>query len=105
MIPKKLQSALWSYDLRTLDSKRHKNLIITQVLNFGTWEQVQWLTKHYSKNDLRKAVREPARGVWRADSLSYWMLMLDIKLPKSKLQRAIFSLEPKYPRLKRTHSA
>ncbi|TAN57275.1 hypothetical protein EPN15_04830 [Patescibacteria group bacterium] len=105
MIPRKMQSALWSYDLRSLNSKRHKNLIITQVLNFGTWEQVQWLLKHYTKNDLRNAIKQPSRGIWRPDSLNYWMLILDVKLPKSKIQRAIFSLEPSYPNLRKTHHA
>ena len=105
MIPKKLQSALWSYDLKTLNPKRHKNLIITQVLNFGTWEQVRWLLKHYRKMICAKRLESPQRGVWRADSLSYWMLMFDIQLPKSKMQRAIFSLEPRDLRLKKTHSA
>ncbi len=105
MIPKKLQSALWSYDLRTLNQRRHKNLIITQVLNFGTWEQVQWLLKHYTRNDLRNAIKQPIRGIWRPDSLNYWMLVLDVKLPKSQIHRAIFSLDPSHPKLKRTHHA
>ena len=105
MIPKKMQSALWSYDLRTLNPKHHKNLIITQVLNFGTWEQVQWLLKHYTKNDLRNVIKQPSRGMWRSDALFYWIQMLDVRLPKVKIQRAIFSLEPPYPKLRKTNHA
>jgi hypothetical protein len=39
-LPEFLQTCLWSYDLKELDPKdpRDRRLIITQVLNHGTWE-------------------------------------------------------------------
>ncbi|MBU1486743.1 hypothetical protein KKH56_01660 [bacterium] len=45
-VPKFLQSALWSYDLSKMDAgnKDDKRIIIEQVLNYGIWEQLKWLT-------------------------------------------------------------
>ena len=93
-----MQSALWSYDLSKMDpqDKSDKRIIIEQVLNYGTWEQVKWVTKNYSRKEIENIVKNPSRGIWMDDSLNYWLTLLNIKLPKQKKERALFILEPKF---------
>jgi len=92
-LPKLLQSALWSYDLKKMDKEKHKKTIITQVLNHGTWEQVSWVRDNYSTADIKEAIKKPSRGVWQKDALNYWIKILDVKVPREKFDRAIFSLK------------
>jgi len=50
-IPDHILRCFWSYDLTELDLDRHKNVIITQVLNYGDWQGVKWLYENYSEDD------------------------------------------------------
>ena len=84
-IPKILQSALYSYDLRSLDTEKDYRLIVTQVLNHGNWQQVQWLQKTYGLAKIKEVVKKPDRGVWYDDVLNYWQIILDIKLSKKAM--------------------
>lgn len=103
-LPKFLQSVLWSYDLDAFDPDNpfDRRLIITQVLNHGSWKQIQWLLNYYSKKDLVEALKNPPKGVWYKDSLNYWLEMLNLKLPKETYQKAIFNLHPQNDTLAHT---
>ena len=94
-LPKFLQSTLYSYDLNTLDLGKDYRLIITQVLNHGNWDQVQWLQKTYGLEKIKEVIKKPDRGVWYFDVLNYWQMIFDIKLSKRVINKALFSLEPK----------
>lgn len=92
-ILKKLQSVLWSYDVRDLDLEKDKEYIITQVLNYGTWEDVKLLFKLYSEEEIKEVVKNPRRGVWFEKVLNFWTLMFGIRLKKDVWEKAIFSLK------------
>lgn len=94
-IPKRLQSVLWSYDISKMDAEGDKKLIIQQVLNYGDWDDLKWLYRTYSEEDIREVLKNPRRGIWFENVLNFWCLMLKIKLPKSVRERAIFRLEPR----------
>lgn len=94
-IPKKMQWLFWSYDVNSLDLGGDKNYIITQVLNYGTWEDVKWLFKLYSEREIKKVVKKPGRGLWFPDVLNFWLLMFGEKLEKKNYQKAIFNIDPK----------
>ena len=93
-VPRKLQSVLWSYDVRRLDLEANKELIIQQVLNYGDWEDLRWLYQTYSEGQIKEVVRHPRRGIWFEQVLSFWCLMLKVRLPKQVRERAIFRLSP-----------
>lgn len=95
MLPNFLQTALWSYDLKKMSKNRHKNVIITQILNFGNWRQLQWLLQNYSSKEIKKVLKNPGRGMWRADVINYWEKIFNIRLPKSKIDKALCSLYAK----------
>ena len=93
-IPKFLNPYLASYDLSKIDAVRHKELIITEVLNKGDFKALSWLCKTYSKRDLVKVIKNPIRGVWLKDVLLYWMKIFDIELPGKVFRQALLDLNP-----------
>jgi len=93
-VPKQFQTVLWSYDVMELDLKRNQREVITQVLNYGTWDDLKLLYKLYSEKDIKNVVKNPRRGVWFEKVLNFWTLMFNIRLKKDIWQKAIFSLNP-----------
>lgn len=53
MIPKNLQGVLWSIPVEDLDLQRNRNYIIHQILAYGTWENLKWLFKAYSSEEIK----------------------------------------------------
>lgn len=53
-IPKTLQGILWSADIKNLDLKKNKVYIIHQVLMYGDLDEIAWLFRAYSKEEIRK---------------------------------------------------
>ena len=88
-IPRRLQRVLWSYDIRKMNTRTSKNLIIQQVLNFGDFDDLKWLYHTYPERDLRRVVKDPCRGMWHDNVLNFWCLMLKVRLPRITRERAI----------------
>ena len=93
-ILKKLQNVLWSYNVRDLDLKEDKDYIITQVLNYGAWEDLKLLYELYSEKDIKEVVKNPSRGLWFEKVLNFWLTIFNIKLAKNLYQKAIFNINP-----------
>lgn len=92
-VPKQFQRVLWSYDVNKMDLEKDKREIITQVLNYGTWEDLKLLYKLYSEKEIKEVVKNPRRGVWFEKVLNFWVLMFNIHLKKEVWKKAIFSLK------------
>jgi hypothetical protein len=92
-IPKKMQWLFWSCNVNDLDLEKDKNYIISQVLNYGTWEDLKWLFKIYSEKEIKNAVKNPGRGIWFKDVLNFWKLMFNLKIGKKTFERAILNLK------------
>lgn len=93
-IPKFLQPYLASYELSSLDIEKDKDVIITEILNKGDGKALSWLAKTYTREELRKVVSSPIRGLWMKSVLKYWQRILDINIPQDKFKRAILDLNP-----------
>lgn len=52
VIPKRLQSVLWSYDVDKLDLNRDRAYIIHQVLIHGSLADFNWLLSIYSRKEI-----------------------------------------------------
>jgi hypothetical protein len=89
-IPKKMKWLFWSYDIESLNLKRDKDYIIPQVLNYGTWDDLKWLFKVYSREEIKEVIKHPRRGVWFRKVLNFWTKIFNIKLKKDVFERAIF---------------
>lgn len=97
-IPRRLRSVLWSYDIRTIDREKDKDLIIQQALNYGDWRDLRWLFRAYRAMEIRRVVRNPRRGVWFDEVLDFWCRILKVRLPRRVKERAIFRIEPQFDR-------
>lgn len=95
-LPKFLQPCFPSYDLKSLDLTKNKKLIITQILNFGTEKDLEWLSKNYSKVDLKQAISKPDKGVWLKDVLLYWQRIFNLKILKKEFRQAILDINPRF---------
>lgn len=88
-LPNRFQRILWSYDINRLDIEKDKEEIITQVLNYGTWDDLKLLYKLYPEKDIKKVVVHPRRGVWLEKVLNFWMKMFNIKIEENTYEKAI----------------
>ena len=89
-VPKQFQRVLWSYDINKMDLGEDKKEIITQVLNYGTWEDLKLLYKLYSEKEIKEVVKNPRRGVWFKKVLNFWTTIFNIQLKKEIWDKAIF---------------
>lgn len=92
-IPKRLQWLFWSVNVSDLNLKKDKKYIISQVLNYGTWEDLKWLFKVYPEKEIKNVIKNPSRGLWFKDVLNFWNLMFNLKLKKRIFEKAILNLE------------
>ena len=77
-IPQSVKAALWSYDSTKLDLNKDKERIITNVLNYGTREAIDWLFATYERDEIREVVANPRPGEWDRKSLNFWCIIFDI---------------------------
>ena len=100
-IPKFLQSVLWSYNLNEMDLEEDKETIITEVLNYGSWEDLKWLYSVYAERDIKEIISHPRKGLWFERVLNFWEKMLNIRIPKKIRRQSIFNINPTFPSLRR----
>jgi len=74
-IPACVKAVLWSYDADQLDILRDKNLVIKQVLDYGTFQAVQWMKSTYSEDEISAVIRMVPRSAWGKKSLALWSLL------------------------------
>ncbi len=78
MLPQEVKATLWSYDVSKIDIEKSKEIIITQVLNFGTKDAITWLFNTYTKSDIKHITENPRPGMWNKKSLNFWALLFNI---------------------------
>lgn len=93
-LPPRIARCVWSYDPSSLDVDQDRELIITQVLNYGDWEGIRWLHQTYPERLIKEVVAHPRRGLWLKQVLSFWCLMLGVRLSHRVKEQALFRLEP-----------
>jgi len=77
-IPKFVHPFLWSYDVSRLDIEKDKKRIITNVLNFGTDDAIEWLFTTYTRPDIIGVLQDPLPGEWNKKSLCLWSLVFGV---------------------------
>ena len=93
-MPPSFQTALWSYDISRMNIEKDKKGIITQVLNYGTWDNLKLLFKIYPEKEIKKVIKNPSRGVWFEKVLNFWTTIFNIRLKKDVREKAIFNINP-----------
>jgi len=82
--PQPVKAVLWSYDINHIEVQKHKKIIISQVLNFGSKEAIEWLFKQYDFTLVEKIANTIPLFQWNKKSLSLWKLVLSIN-PKDRM--------------------
>jgi hypothetical protein len=77
MLPQSVKAVLWSYDTDAINLQKHRHLIISQVLNFGSKKATDWLFMFYGKDTVKKIASDIPLGQWDKKSLALWSLILD----------------------------
>ena len=77
-IPDFVAHALWSYDIKKLDLRIHKNLIIKAVLDHGTKEATDWLRRTYTADEIKDVLRNTPQSAWGKKSLNFWSLVFQV---------------------------
>ena len=82
-IPPGLKPYFQEYDTSQLDLAEDADLVIQRTLDFGTWEEIRWLFKTYSKKRVRLFVREHGQRRLKPVAFHYWRKLLGIRKWKS----------------------
>ena len=91
-IPDSVLACVWFANPKKFDWEKQKETVIVQVLNRGTWEALRWVYHCYGEKEIRKAVSNPARGVWFPQTLRFWCCFFHITLNAKKFQKAFLNL-------------
>lgn len=83
-LPQSVNALLWSYKLDHIEVQKHKKIIISQVLNFGSEASIEWLFKKYGFDLVTKIANSIPLFQWNKKSLSFWKLVLPIN-PKCRI--------------------
>ncbi len=84
ILPQSVKACLWSYNTDMFDFSlpNHRNLIIHNVLNYGTSEAVTWLRNTFSKTEITQAIVQSSSSDWSKKSLALWSLIFNVNPSK-----------------------
>ncbi len=83
-LPSFLRPFLWSYDLEKMDKEKHKQIIIKNVLDFGTKQAIDWLRENYSKKEIQQAIKNSIKSDWSKKSINLWSLVYEVEPKDSR---------------------
>ena len=82
-IPTFVAPFLWSYDFKKFDIRRDKNIIIQNVLNFGSEKATNWLRSVYDIQDIKEVIISTPVSAWNKKSLALWSLVFGVSPMKA----------------------
>lgn len=91
-LPEFLRSVLWSCDLSSLDREKDWRLIISQSLNYGNAEVIEWVKANYSDDMIKEIVVHPRRGVWFRKRLRKWLRYFGMMIDPLEFEIAIMEM-------------
>lgn len=91
-IPDTVKASLWFADTTAIDWAGQKKMILTSILNRGTWEAVQWAYRFYGEKAVKEVVCHPGRGLWFPQALRFWLTFFGQSIQETAFQKALFRL-------------
>ena len=79
LLPSKLKPLFWSYHFSDLDVEEDKQRIVINVVNYGNWQDWQWLVLQYGKFQLKGIIESTPVSEFQPAALRLAQLLLDIK--------------------------
>lgn len=93
-IPKSLQGVLWSRKIEKLDFKKDRDYVIHQVLAYGNIEQIKWLSKAFSNEEITQTFINSPRKNYSPSSFNfvknYLLDLKDSKIDPEAYVKALF---------------
>jgi hypothetical protein len=88
-LPAFLKPLFWEYDFRKLSWDSSRDLVIARVLSDGSWDQLRWLRKRLSEDELRAWIVQRRGHGLGVKQLHYWRIKLN--LPRRDVERWLAS--------------
>ena len=88
-IPDFVRVFLWSYDVSKIDIQEDKNIIIKNILDFGTKEASDWLCKTYIQEEIKEVIKNSVRSSWSKKSINFWSLIYGVESKESRFETVI----------------
>lgn len=83
-LPSFLRPFLWSYDFNKIDKQKDKNIIIKNILDYGTEEATNWLRDNYTNKETQDVIRRSVRSAWSKKSINFWELIYKVSPKESR---------------------
>src|SRR3989338_217518 len=77
-VPQWFQKLYWWGNSLTIDAQNNQRVVVTQIINRGTWDQWKWLVKTYGKSELVEIIKNIPVSEFRAGALKLVSLLLGI---------------------------
>jgi hypothetical protein len=71
LIPLRIRRLFWDVDKDAVDLKLHRSYIIRRIIDYGNIEDVRWMLKAYSSDEIIDVVKK-SRGLSRR-SAWFWV--------------------------------
>jgi len=75
-LPNFLQPYFWDVEFQKLNLKKHRQFILTRILNYGDRKALDWAKKRFTKNEIQKTIFS-SRSLDRK-SLNFWSLIFGV---------------------------
>lgn len=73
IIPELIRPLLWEFDTEDPSgTETMERVIIERVMQRGSWEQMRWLLRQYSRDRLRRFIQDRGRRVLPPRELNFW---------------------------------
>jgi len=69
-------NCFWDVDTSQLDWNKHRNFIISRILEYGTIEQIKELEKNYTREDIASVVKN-SNNISKRVAV-FWAIILEI---------------------------
>lgn len=81
-IPEKIKRLFWDVIKEEIDIKAHKGYIIRRILDHGDIEDIKWILRIYSREEIVKIIKK-SKGVSRKTAY-FWSYYFNI--PKEEIE-------------------
>ena len=78
-IPARLKPYFQEYDIEQLDLAQDANLVIQRTLEFGTWDDLDWLFRAYGVKRIKLFIRQHGERMLKPVSFNYWRKLLSVR--------------------------
>jgi len=82
LIPKRIKRLFWDVNKDDVDVRRHRPYVIRRIMDYGDVEDVKWMLKIYSTDEIIEVVKK-SHGLSRK-SAYFWSTYFNI--PKEEIE-------------------